>query len=259
MTLRFVEVFADSSVRKEGLVLKNAFERALNSQKVVARIRVPLWSVLALLAACTSIQEVRAPQLPVEPAPILDLPHPQGYGSTELKSLFIGAKAPDRATLKDCGADFNKLVARTQAMDELRTGARELVLENPADYHWCFYDKFLVLEEELRKPLGIEERQKLTLEIFHWAVPFARAFQLEFKDSRYLRWAVQRYRALSPQIFFRAVELTPQATEELAVLENPFGIWKAPQQAASILSKYGLRTEPTRAPAQTKEDKSGSE
>lgn len=205
-----------------------------------------------MLAACTSVQEVRAPQLPVAPAPVLDLAHPEGYGVTELKALFLTAGAPERKTLRACAVDFEKLVAKTQLVDELRLGARELVTEDPKAYHWCFYDSLLGLDEGLRRAADLDEKQKMMLSTYRFAIPVARAFQVLFKDSRYLRWAVQRYRTLSPQVFYRRVELTPEATAELAVLENPFGAWKTAPELPSILTKYGIRSEPERAPAGVK-------
>ena len=197
----------------------------------------------ALLAACTSIQSVQAPVVPPEPAPVLDLPHPQGFGITELKALFLDPKAPEPAQVVGCADAFKELSRKTQLRDEIRAGARELVIEKPVLSHWCFYSKLLELDEALRKNGIIEDRQQMTLATFNFAIATARAFQLEFKDSRYLRWAIQRYRAISPIVFQRRVELTPEATAELAVIENPFGIWKPLPERQSILKKYGLREE----------------
>ncbi len=202
---------------------------------------------MACIAACSSIQSIQAPVLPAEPAPVLDLPHPGGFGTTELKALFEFARAPKHESLKGCSDEFLALTKKTQLREELRSGARELVSENPMQHHWCFYSALLALDESLRKPLGIDERRAMTLETFSYAIATARAFQTEFKDSRYLRWAIQRYRAHSPVVFQRNVELSPEATAELAVLENPFGVWKPAPTAQSILKKYGLREE--RAPA----------
>jgi hypothetical protein len=200
-----------------------------------------------LLAACSTIQSVQAPALPPAPAPVLDLPHPQGFGMNELKALFLDPKAPERSQIATCADTFLALSRRTELREEVRAGARELVLEKPVMHHWCFYSKLLELDEGLRKAKLLDERQQLTLQTFSYAIATARAFQLEFRDSRYLRWAIQRYRALSPVVFQRRVELTPEATAELAVIENPFGIWKPIPDRQSILQKYGLREEPARA------------
>lgn len=202
------------------------------------------------MAACSSLQSVQAPALPPAPAPVLDLPHPGGFSSNELKELFTLAKAPEPKALRGCTDDFMALARKTQLREELRAGARELMIENPSRYHWCFYQSLLELDERLQKPISLDERRGLTLSTFSFAIATARAFQVEFKDTRYLRWAIQRYRSLSPIVFHRRVELSAEATAELAVIENPFGIWKPAPDPQSILKKYGMREEQaSRAPA----------
>lgn len=205
--------------------------------------------LLALLASCSNLQVVDAPPLPPKMAPALDLPHPMGFGVQELKALFLSAGAPERGGLAKCSADIETLVAKTQLREEIRDGARELVLEDPTRMHWCFYERLLTLEEGLRAATDLQTRQGLALTTYRMAVPVARAFQLEFKDSRYLRWAIQRYRAMSPSIFYRKVELTPEATMEMAVLENAFGAWKTEPTPQTVLTKYGIRAPVERAPA----------
>ncbi len=205
--------------------------------------------LLALLASCSNLQVVEAPALPPKMAPALDLPHPMGFGVQELKSLFLAAGAPDRGGLAKCSSDLETLIAKTQLREEIRDGARELVTEDPARMHWCFYERLLSLEEGLRSATDLQTRQTLALTAYRMAVPLARAFQLEFKDSRYIRWAIQRYRAMSPSLFYRKVELTPEATLEMAVLENAFGAWKTEPTPQAVLTKYGLRAPVERAPA----------
>lgn len=224
-------------------------------QKVVGRIQ--LGTALGLwIAGCSSIQSVQAPVLAPNPAPVLDLAHPSGFSGGDLKAIFLTAQAPERSSLHACADEFFRLSKKTELREELRAGARELVTEKPQLYHWCFYEKILELDEGINKAKLLDEKQTLTLETFKFAIPIARAFQSEFKDSRYLRWAIQRYRSLSPFVFHRRVELTPEATAELAVLENPFGVWVAVPDQKSILEKYGLRQvnpkqarTPDRAPA----------
>jgi len=216
-------------------------------QKMVGRVQ--LGAALGLwIVGCSSIQSVQAPVLALNPAPVLDLAHPSGFGGGDLKAIFLTPQAPERSSLNACADEFLRLSKKTELREELRAGARELVTEKPQLYHWCFYEKILKLDEGINKAKLLEEKQTLTLDTFKFAIPIARAFQIEFKDSRYLRWAIQRYRALSPFVFHRRVELTPEATAELAVLENPFGVWRAVPDQKSILEKYGLR-EQERAPA----------
>lgn len=218
-------------------------------QKIVSPI-LPVTALALGIAACSSIQAVQSPMIPPNPAPVLDLAHPSGFGMTDLKAIFLTQGAPERSSLKSCASQFSALSRKTELREELRAGARELVTENPKLYHWCFYGKILDLDEGINKAKLLDEKQSLTLETFKFAIPIARAFQIEFKDSRYIRWAIQRYRALSPFVFQRRVELTPEATAELAVLENPFGVWKPFPDQKSILEKYGLREAPAqRAPA----------
>jgi len=199
--------------------------------------------------ASLSTAHLQNPQAIIEPEkiPILNLPHPEGYSTRELEAIFLTARAPQRPDLAECDHDLLKLEKFTTAKDEIRQGARELVVEDPATHHWCFYERLLSLEEKLKTSGDILEKQELTMAAFQYALPMARAFQSEFRDSRYLRWTIQRYRALSPSIFFRKVELTPDATQELAVLENPFSNWKAEIPENSILAKYGLKTVPPTA------------
>lgn len=235
----------------------SVFRQIFDSRRITSAM------LLALLASCSNLQVVDAPALPPKMAPALDLPHPMGFGVQELKGLFLSAGAPERSSLANCSADLERLLAKTQLREEIRDGARELVAENPSRMHWCFYERLLSLEDGLRLPTDLQTRQTLSLNTYRLAVPLARAFQLEFKDSRYLRWAIQRYRAFSPSIFYRKVELTPDATLEMAVLENTFGAWKAEPSTQTVLKKYGIRTpkasvtepapEPTveRAPAST--------
>ena len=61
------------------------------------------------------------------------------------------------------------------------------------------------------------------------------------ETSRYLRFAVSHYRRMSEWVFYRKLELTPQATSELVEAANPFGVYRTPAEAASILEKYNLR------------------
>jgi hypothetical protein len=149
-------------------------------------------------------------------------------------------------SLKDCDGDFKKLAALTPSHDEIKAGVRELVAADPVKYHWCFYSKVLELNGFLKNDTSyVDERQKRALDAYNFLVPVARGFMAEFQDSRYLRYSVTHYRRLSEWIFFRKLEMTPQATSELVDAANPFGLYRAPVETMSVLEKYSIpKSEP---------------
>lgn len=197
------------------------------------------------MGACSSVT-VKAPgPLPEEPPPLVVVPHPAGFDMGDVRAIFNEKGAPPPESFKDCDADFRKLMSLTQSRVELGQGAREFVQHDPVKYHWCFYTKILELENGLQKDSYLDERQKRVLETYDFLVPIAHGFQAEFHDSRYLRWAIQRYRRLSEWVFFRRVELSPQATVELSAIENPFALWRQPNDDQKpVLEKYGLSAPP---------------
>jgi hypothetical protein len=220
-----------------------ALDRFSLRQKFAASI------ALVLASACSSTKVAQAPAPISEPQriPVLALPHPEGYASADLDALLKLPEAPQAP--ESCHVTQRELAKRVLNAQELERGVAELVVDQPAVQHWCFYHRFRHLDSELKELEGILKKQQHVIETYRDVLPIARAFQSEFKDSRYLRWAIQTYRRVSPQVFFRTVELTPEATQELVLIERPFSDWKAPASGLSVLEKYGLKEIEGREPA----------
>lgn len=192
-----------------------------------------------------STSEMYPPQPPIPPS-YTKVPHPKGRDLSDLSAIFIDPTAPkDKDFSKKCDSDYIKLTERTQSKEELKTGVEELVMQDPVNYHWCFYAKLLELENFLMKDSYLDERQKKVLTTYEFLVPVARGFVSEFHDSRYLYWAMNRYKRLSEWVFFRKLDLTPEGTSELVHATDPFALWrKDSQEGVSILDKYNLAKGP---------------
>lgn len=203
-----------------------------------------IWSIVLfwifLWSGCTTIEVV--PPLPPNPPVYTQVPHPVGFDLGDLAAIFTDPSAPPFPDFaKTCDQDFRKLVALTVSKKELARGVEELVKKNPAGYHWCFYGKLLLLENELKEDTFVDIRQKKVLETFEFLAPVARAFVNRFYDSRYLRWTVNRYQKISSWIFYRNLALTPKGTLELVDASRPFGVGREPvTDTDSILEKYHI-------------------
>lgn len=195
------------------------------------------------LFACSTTEVV--PQLPPQPPAYTKVAHPNGNDLSDVTALFLDQSAPKEIEFGlGCDAEYRKLLDLTQNSGEREQGAREFVRSNPIYYHWCFYAKLLGLEAFLKKEALVSERQKQLLFVFEFLVPIAKAFNAEYRDSRYLRWTTNRYRKLSEWVFFRKLDLTPQGTMELVEPANPFGLWRKEDVGFSTLEKYHLDTAP---------------
>ena len=192
------------------------------------------------VGGCTTAEVSPQGSLPALPPPYVQVPHPGGYSMSDLRAIFMTPGAPKLEDLKDCDSDFKKLRSLTQAQLELVEGARELVRRDPIKYHWCFYGKILQLESDLKAESYLDEKQKSVLDIYGSLTPMARAFMQEFHDSRYLRWGVKHYREVSEWVFYRKVEMTPQATSDLVEASNPFGMLKDSTGVVPVLEKYNI-------------------
>jgi hypothetical protein len=181
-------------------------------------------------------------EVPPPAPPYVQVPHPQGTDIGDLMAIFVDSSAPDPQKLVGCGEDLFKLRKLTQSKDEFSRGVREMVQADPVKYHWCFYSKLLWLENQLKEDLYLQDRQKHVLDTYAFLTPVARAFLNEFRDSRYLHWAVTRYRKLSEYVFYRRVELSPQATADLTASNAMYGMYREPggDKTKSVLEKYGL-------------------
>lgn len=203
-----------------------------------------LGSGLLLVAAFNSFgscstTDLAAPK-PAQPPEYVGVPHPTGFDLADLNAIFFEKGAPAPESLKGCDAPFQRLKERTRNNDELRDGTYELVKQEPVAMHYCFFGKLLELENALKGEQYIDEKQAATIQTYSFLTPIARAFAHEFNDSRYLRWAVQRYRHTSAWFFYRKLELTPKASTELVEAAQPFGLWRAVGEKKPVLEKYGV-------------------
>jgi hypothetical protein len=230
--------------------------RKTNRRKIsrIAGTACVTW--LGLLPACSTTEIAPAPVSMVQPPAYIQAPHPAGGSESDLRAIFFDKKAPAAAALKDCGDAYAKLLAATPSLEERRLGLQELVKGEPLKYHWCFYSGIRGLHERLANSDYIDDKQKQVLDAFGFLGPVARAFMAEFRDSRYLRWAVRDYRRLSEYVFYRRLDATPQLTSELVEATNPFGAWhevgtgatSPNNETRTVLEKYGLSS--SREPAQ---------
>lgn len=203
-----------------------------------------LVSVVWVQACSTTTQEIAPPIAPLPP-PYTKVPHPEGLDQADLIAIFAEEGAPDPKTLRTCDEKFEKLRSLTLIKGELEQGYVELVKNDPVHYHWCFYGKLFLMEQDLKEAVYLEDRQKTVLKAYSFLTPISKAFQEEFHDSRYKRWAVTRYRQMSQIVFFRKLELSTEGAKEIEGTYSPFGYWRAPRDPSrSVLEKYGLLDAP---------------
>lgn len=211
---------------------------------------VIVFGLLRFSGGCTTT-ELSPPEVPNPPS-YMQVPHPEGMDLGDLTRVLLDEKAPkDPEFGKTCDQAFSTVKKLVKSKAELEEGVLELVIEEPVHYHWCFYSKLNWIENEMRGDKYIDEKQKLLIQGFEFLVPVAKAFQREFKDSRYLRWAVFRYKKNSELVFYRKLDLTPAGTMELVQPTNPFGLWRKDTPAeVSVLEKYHFRRSPDQAQGQ---------
>ncbi len=208
-----------------------------------------------------STTEMQAQQA-ANPPVYVGVPHPIGFDLADLDAVFLEPGAPEVETLKDCDAKARKLQELARTQEELTQGMRELVKSDPTAYHWCFYGKIVLFERQMKDDkLYVDEKQTSAIETFHSLTPLARAFMAEFADSRYLRWALQRYKHAAQYMFYRKLEVSARMSAELVDASRPFGLWRAYAEKKPVLEKYHLvdtakelgptATAPATAPAPT--------
>lgn len=214
------------------------------ADRVVEMVRRYVCYAMILTAigiGCSTSQLNPLPQLPPAPPPYVHVPHPEGMDLGDLMLVFTHRDAPALDSLGACDSDFVTLQSKTVSRDELEQGALEFVQSDPVKYHWCFYGKLLELDGKLKEEPYIDQRQKRVLNTFQFLTPIAKAFHDEYQESRYLRWAVIRYRQLSEFVFYRRLELAPDAAMGMGTTVNPFGLLRAPSESrGGVLEKYGL-------------------
>lgn len=170
------------------------------------------------------------------------VPHPLGLQVGDVLGLFATPGAPKRDSdeMKTCSSDYADLEKKTKSRDELKQGLLELVRKEPIRYHWCFYGKVLELEDRLRKADMLDERQRAVVESYRFLAPLSRVFYREYRDSRYLRWAVSFYRRASELAFYRRVETSPGLTQELVGSGGDDTTRGISEKSTSVLEKYGI-------------------
>ncbi|MGE0616116.1 MAG: hypothetical protein AB7P04_10790, partial [Bacteriovoracia bacterium] len=63
----------------------------------------------------------------------------------------------------------------------------------------------------------------------------------EYKDPRYLRWAIKQYRMISEYVFYRRVLVGPAMSKELVEeVQNPFSLARRDEEQGSVLDKYAI-------------------
>jgi hypothetical protein len=195
------------------------------------------------VSACTTAEKVAQVEPTLTVPDYVGSPHPEGYDLADLRAIFLKPQAPKPEEVASCDAAVVKLRSLTQSDDEVGNGTRTLVKNEPVKYHWCFYWKILQLEEGLKASVFLDEKQKAVLDAYAFLTPVSRAYLSEFRDSRYLRWAVKHYRNLSALLFYRRLELTPQTTVELVEASNPFTLLRSLEAPKPVLEKYGIASE----------------
>lgn len=210
-------------------------------------MRLTRWgwiSIAWMFHGCSTTTVEPQPMLPEGPS-YLSVPHPQGFDLSEVELIFRDEQAPKADQLKDCDKDYKEVKRVVTAPEDVERGIRELVEADPVRYHWCFYKQISEMMQRIEaRESAIRDRQKAVLDTFEFLAPVAKAFRISFSDTRYQRYAVVRYRELSPWVFYRNVDMTPQATSDLlAGVAQPFGALRAPaqQNGASVLERYGIR------------------
>jgi hypothetical protein len=213
------------------------------NKKRIIQLVTSFW-VLKTLGGC-STTELIPPEVPSPPV-YTQVPHPEGMDLGDLTRVLSDGKAPqDPEFSKNCDQRFLKIKKLVKSKEELDEAVLELITEDPVHYHWCFYSKLNGIENDIRSDKYLDEKQKLLIEGYEFLVPAAKAFQREFKDSRYLRWAVFRYKKNSEVVFFRKLDLTPAGTAQLVQPINPFGLWrKDTPPEVSVLEKYHIQRDP---------------
>jgi hypothetical protein len=175
----------------------------------------------------------------------VQLPQPPGYELSDIGLIFSGKQAPQRKDFAErCDSDFTRLASFVQDKEEMVQGSAELVRKNPGYYHWCFYAKILYLETQLKTLDYLDLKQKAALDIFRFLTLVANSFVSEFKDSRYLRWAVMRYQRASELVFYRKVDLTAEGRGVLGQ-GRTISVTAQRDDFVSVLAKYQLTPEHT--------------
>ncbi len=175
--------------------------------------------------------------------------HPSGMDRADLQAIFLTESAPRPDALLQCDGNFQKLKKASNSFDEVQRGALEMVSADPVKYHWCFYYKMTELDSDLSQTVLLKERQRIAIASYFFLAPIAKAFRQEFNDTRYLRWAMQNFQKMSEWLFYRRLDITPQAKNEwLSGLEGPISLTPKDFSGQSIMQKYSIKENPVAKP-----------
>lgn len=184
-----------------------------------------------------------------DPPPLPEVPkytqltHPPGVLVSDLRAWEATLPAGRAEELKDCDAPFHVLSEKSGSKEEIAKGVMELLDQDATKAHQCFYLKLNEVTREIDSEKSIQERQKIVLRLYAYLSAMARGFQDRFHDTRYRRWALSSYQKHSERVFFRRLEVTPEATSDLVSDSeaNGFTYYMPERQPATqVLEKYGL-------------------
>jgi hypothetical protein len=198
--------------------------------------------VLGLIGCAT--EEIRPNEPLPEPPGLTRVPHPSGNDIADARAIFYDKSSPVKEEMKGCDGTFLKLQERAGSKEDLSQGTIELVQSEPVYYHWCFYSKVLEVHDFVRNPKTyLDERREKVIKDYTFLSAIARSFLAEFNDSRYMRWSIEQYQALSLRVFYRRLELTETGEVDLLsrFYPKPYGRLEGSQDGEyRVLEKYGL-------------------
>ncbi len=151
------------------------------------------------------------------------LPHPNSSAVASIEQILqdrVWTSIRPEGFEEKCDQAIIELRTHSSNEAEFKIGLRELINKHTTYYHYCFYEKLDALEKRLKTEDYVEDRQATVLKTFRTLTPLARAFLDNWRESRYLRIASERYQKLSPRIFFRTVEPNAENTRELVNLQG---------------------------------------
>lgn len=151
------------------------------------------------------------------------LPHPTSSAVGSIEQLLqdrVWTSIRPEGFEEKCDQAISELRTHASNEAEFKAGLKELINKHVTYYHYCFYEKLNALEIRLKTEDYIEDRQAVVLKTYRTLTPLARAFMENWRESRYLRVASERYQKLSPRVFFRKVEPSAETTRQLVDLQG---------------------------------------
>lgn len=194
-----------------------------------------------LTAACAHHRTLA--EMPAPPE-YIEVVHPASLDIADIRGALRANKAPTAEELAGCLQPLLEVQSLTTGKNEVQQAAVELIHKDAPYYHYCFYSSITSITDTVRDSAILWSKKKsMLLQNFAVLVPLARAFKLEFQDTRYLRVSIRHYKQLSAWVFFRDLELTPEMTAELVdVQTNAFANRRMVEdRELSVLDRYNVR------------------